>query len=820
MEFLTFGLGITWISKLYKKLRSKKKERDNELRELNDIMIGNPLDLVKYYIPPDCLITNPADFKDDTSGCTGTSIYDEIKSFLLKKDPGNQPGNNHMFILSDTGSGKTSLLVILKLLQVTAMIPKKPFFILKVLGRENLDAFEANMDKGNTILLLDALEEDPKAYGRVKERLLEILKKTQYFFKVIVTCRTQFFPEVEKSPLQGNGEIELCGYICQVRYLAYFNDKKVDQYLKKRFPWQKDIFKNRAKIKQANMIIQQMGTLQYRPMLLASIESLMSSPLLQEKNTEYKVYNALLECWLSREESKNDVFKKELFKICEILAVRLSMSGVHDIIEKDLNKLIASISDLQHVKPEDVKGRSLLNRNSGGYYRFAHYSMQEFLVVKYFTDNPHEKPDNVIRMTSFIAQLLVSNSRFKECWRFFEFDHSIFKDIKIMRTIHRAVDMKKESFVKGADMKGVDFRGVLLTAVNFEEADLQVANLYGVDLRNANLSKTNLLGANLQTANLQMVNLEQADLSWADTRNANFQKSNLKKVELQGANLREANFNNADLTMAILTESKSQKVIFDGAILSGANFQGADLTETTFRKAIGKGCNLSFTDLQTVDFTDSCFSESEFDGSHFTETNLRGANFQRSRFHGAMFKGADLSNADFKGANFEDSSFDQVQFAGADFTGANLHGASFQSLNFKDVIILQVDFSACSFQNMNLQECQLTGANFKDTYLSDVNLEETDLHEIQLQSAILEGVNLCKANLQNANLQDASLSGSNLEGANLFAANLHGADLTDVKNITPQMLLETKSLFDVKGLAANVIAEILKHNPTIFDELK
>ncbi|MGD2093078.1 MAG: formylglycine-generating enzyme family protein, partial [Candidatus Aminicenantes bacterium] len=58
------------------------------------------------------------------------------------------------------------------------------------------------------------------------------------------------------------------------------------------------------------------------------------------------------------------------------------------------------------VKFIDVKGRSLLNKNSDGDFRFSHYSIQEFLVAKYIKENPGEKLLDQIVNTDFIWNML------------------------------------------------------------------------------------------------------------------------------------------------------------------------------------------------------------------------------------------------------------------------------------------------------------------------------------------------------------------------------------------------------------------------------
>jgi hypothetical protein len=118
-------------------------------------------------------------------------------------------------------------------------------------------------------------------------------------------------------------------------------------------------------------------------MLLAYIEDLLDSPIIEQDGSEYSLYKALVESWLLREEGKTRIPSSRLWLACEILAVRMHQIRQTEISEKQLDDEITHVVDLQQIKDIDLKGRSLLNRNSEGNYRFSHYSFQEFLVAHF-----------------------------------------------------------------------------------------------------------------------------------------------------------------------------------------------------------------------------------------------------------------------------------------------------------------------------------------------------------------------------------------------------------------------------------------------------
>lgn len=401
---IPLNLGADWMARLYKQLSKKRKKKKEDLEKIQDIMMGvDPQELVKFYVDPQSQEINPADAADEDFNVSRQSTFEKLNDFFDSRSLTN-PGNNVMFILSDAGMGKTSLLAMLKLTELTTFWPRQYNCKFLKLGENTLNEVKNIDEKRKTILLLDALDEDKTALGRVEPRMIEILDSTMGFHKIIITCRTQFFPALE-SP----GKIEVGGYKCYAKYLSFFDNKKVDEYLRKRF-FKKILFlkiKDKRKINMAKKIIDKMGSLRCRPMLLAHIREFMEN---EDKLTggmeEYDVYDILIDNWLARQEIKSKKPKKELLHACMWLAVEMQKKQVREIPELDLRKLVASCPGIEKVKIIDVKGRSLLNKNSNGDFRFSHYSIQEFLVVKYIKENPGEKLFDKIVSTDFIWKML------------------------------------------------------------------------------------------------------------------------------------------------------------------------------------------------------------------------------------------------------------------------------------------------------------------------------------------------------------------------------------------------------------------------------
>lgn len=503
-ELISFGLGANWIAKLWSTLRSIQKKRKQELDEINRIMFGNPLELAKYYVEPRCQETNPADRHEEDFLVSREPIMVKIDQFFRSKTPPH-PGSNQMFILSDAGMGKSSLLIMLKLLHLTSFWPKGKDCVVKKLGEKTIEEINQIGNQMDTILLLDSLDEDPCAYGQVKDRLMEILVNTQNFHRVIITCRTQFFPDTKDDPLERPGLVTIEGYICPTKYMAFFDESQVAAYLRKRFPKKFGLFPQKKILKAAQAIITRMGTLRARPMLLAYIEDLMSSPSISSSESEFNIYKVLVTSWLLREQAKSKLPSELLFRACEILAGELTINHKRSISSKEIDLLIARTPEMGSIKSLDIKGRSLLNRNSAGEYRFSHFTFQEFLVAHRLINDQTWEPEKPIPLSDVLKKF-------------------------IFERVHRRNPKPR---LRLLDLKDADLTNIMAYGEDFSNA-----NFYGNDLRGAKLSYADLTNASISNVKLDHANLRGADLS-----DVNFTDVSLFATNLRDANLSGASFN-------------------------------------------------------------------------------------------------------------------------------------------------------------------------------------------------------------------------------------------------------------------------------------
>jgi len=393
LEVITF-VKASWIKPLWKQLGRITGERKKELDRLRDEFV-DPEQLRGLYIEPYFQDRNPADaHQDDLISAAQQLAFERINGFFRGNLPLEKDGRHQMFILSDAGMGKTSLLLMIKLMHLTSFWPKWCNCELFKLGEETLERVRDLPNKGETVLLLDALDEDPKAWKRIRERLLELLQASEDFRRVIISSRTQFFPEMEPEKI-GRPEIKvLSGYHCPVLYLSPFTDEQVQEFITRKLPlyWHHHVRFQSGRIRKerekAACLLEHMQDLRMRPMLLHHIDKLLAAECRREWNA-YTVYEALVDEWLDREVRKirgqhaNERVpeRKELFHACLRVAEEMQRQGTRMISEKNLQQLIREEENIGWLEKFELGGRSLLNRNSDRAFRFSHYTIQEFLLA-------------------------------------------------------------------------------------------------------------------------------------------------------------------------------------------------------------------------------------------------------------------------------------------------------------------------------------------------------------------------------------------------------------------------------------------------------
>jgi uncharacterized protein YjbI with pentapeptide repeats len=685
-------------------------------------IFGDPVELARNYIEPNCQHFNPADDKDEEARfLIRNPAFKCVEDFLSgQRKP---DGRNQLFILSDAGMGKSSLLVMLKLTHLASLWPDGYECTLLKLGPTTLEDLTTVAGRRNKVLLLDALDEDPLAWGQVANRVADILTATRNFRAVIISCRTQFFAAGE-DPFNLRGQVEVAGFLCPVLYLSLFDERQVDDYLLTRLP------NDGARRAKAKAILVTAGSLRFRPMLLAHVEDLVDSD--NEIWTEFTTYEALLKAWLLREQRKHlpginqPPMASELWLACQKLAVLLHTNEERTISPKALDSLAAEDSGFAKIAQMNLKGRSFINTDSKGNFRFSHLSILEFLLAHGLAHRTLDSASGSLRTTDKILTLLAS-------W--------IHEDL----SRSHSVDLSPLQFVK-ARLSHLDLSHFTLCGLDFQDAVFRKANLRGAFFRDANLHRVDFTDANLSGADLRHANLKAATVSATEVSGAYFEGASIREVRLAGLSWRNLETVSLDLR--------------------GANLRGMDLRVCPIH-----GKDLSFADLQELDLRDIDLRKSNLRGANLYKANLTAHSFDGSCLHAANLEGAIVKSCSFRKADLSWSNLQAVDLRGLDLCEADLSGS----------YMLYGRLAEAAASKANLTAVQLERADLSRTDLRGACMREAELPDANLRGANLEGADLRDANLLMADLRDACLRNADLRNAVLCWATLDGADLSGVR---------------------------------------
>lgn len=528
----------------------------------------------------------------ETDPCTGRNNIGEgsvdLISFFLK-EIFKKSDEQYFIILADSGMGKTTFLLKLFLEYYKKILRKKSIILVPLAFENAIDRISEIVNKSTTILLLDGFDEDRYAMSDYIKRLNDICNATESFYKVIITCRTQFFPDSESEPRHiekirfgvGKKGIEFKKY-----YISPFNDKEISLYLKKKYNSLFEI----GKIRKAKKIVDDCPDLMMRPMLLGYIDDLLESKA-KLYTTTYEIYKELVFKWIDREALDNEL----LYDFSKRIAEQMYSNKTIYISQNNIEKLCKEYNI--KIKSIEAKSKSLLNRNIFGDYKFAHKSILEYFVANLIYDKWTIKDsvlwDDVERyemVKLFLKEksLIELSRRLKNTEKilentllaFCELHNAKFSKMNISNCEFKDCDLEGSDF-SGTTFSEVKFAHVNLRRVNFEritlsdldlrgldleEAFMKEAYLSGVNLRKVNLRGANLIGAHLEGANLSDANLEEVDLRKADLRYALLNEIFPERINLKGVLLDKYQVNylgkRYDLTGCRVYIDETDKIVY------------------------------------------------------------------------------------------------------------------------------------------------------------------------------------------------------------------------------------------------------------------
>ena len=333
----------------------------------------------RYYIPPNCSSVDPAQEAEMRQvEVTEEKLFEKVDKHLAKHNP-----HRHLLLLADSGMGKSSF--VLNYYARNQRLPERKRQRLAVvpLGIPDAEEYIAKIpDPQNTVLFLDAFDEDTRAIKDHRQRLLDLMHACRHFKRVLLTCRTQFFPKDMEIPRETGiirveprkaGEEAI--YEFKKLYIAPLSNSQINAFLRRLYP-----LGSISKRKRARRLVRKIPSLSVRPMLLTYIPDLLESGV--QFNYAFQLYEVLIEQWLERE--SRWVEPETLRQFSERLAVDLFINSQRRRSERIPRSELTILAKEWNISLDEwqLSMRSLLNRDAEGNYKFAHRSIMEYLMVK------------------------------------------------------------------------------------------------------------------------------------------------------------------------------------------------------------------------------------------------------------------------------------------------------------------------------------------------------------------------------------------------------------------------------------------------------
>lgn len=259
----------------------KEAERRRRIKDLHpDYTKDDVREAMRYFIPTRFQSTAPS--LEEEPGHNTKIAREPIIPKMLKEGFNGQDNERFHMVLAGSGMGKTTFMINLyvRYKRKWKLFGNKFNIYLFPLAALDIEQkIQAVKDKKNSILLLDALDEDIHAVEDYEARIDHLIlgdgKKfegVKDFREVLITCRTQFFPSEREEPNKTKLRIhsgEKGFHVFSKYYLSPFSLKDIRSYIRKRF----SIFQFNKRLI-AFAIVGKVPNLMVRPMLLSRIQDL------------------------------------------------------------------------------------------------------------------------------------------------------------------------------------------------------------------------------------------------------------------------------------------------------------------------------------------------------------------------------------------------------------------------------------------------------------------------------------------------------------------------------------------------------------------
>ncbi|MFY9618571.1 MAG: DUF4062 domain-containing protein [Pyrinomonadaceae bacterium] len=463
-----------------------------------------------------------------------------------------EDGRNHLTILGDFGTGKSSFALWLTYTLAKTIIKEKwhghriPVFISlrdhagKIDVREiitntlinNYDmrhadfkSFERLLEAGRLLIILDGFDEtatltDRASTLRILRGLNSLVRRNS---KVILTCRSHYFRTDEETQSELNRsltreETELFAEQkgkenFEVVQLREFRRDQIELFLERHYDGDQEKARSTLSKMQATY---NLTDLSRRPVMLEMI--LKVWPRLLEKSKEVEVTPALLygeyvDAWIDKVAKGNEDLMDPSTKraFCQDLTKWMYRENREMLPYTEIEKVVREYFKdrppaVYAALDTEVRTCTFLNRDSVGNYQFAHRSFMEFFVAKSCAEELRTGQYDLLKLRPLSPEIA-------------NFLRGFMSDCDLLWS---ALNWTSTKDVDEAGYVGGNAATLLaLMDQSFKGAKLERTVLLAADLTNTDISDANLSNAILHRSRLFNATLDRSDFRYADLSQIN-----------------------------------------------------------------------------------------------------------------------------------------------------------------------------------------------------------------------------------------------------------------------------------------------------------
>lgn len=540
---------------------------NNINRDLKKWLSRETLKSLNYYVDTHGQQVDPCE-NDEIKKNQEFNMSKKLVFFFMKEVFKNNIPNQYFIVLADSGMGKTTFMIKLYKIYMKKWLKSFNMKLIPLSYASALIRIDEVKNPQNTILLLDGLDENPSAMENYEEFMHELLDKTEMFYKIIITCRTQFFPNEKAEPYE-TGKIMFAtnnkNNTFYKIYISPFSNKDITHFLKKKYK-----FFNKKKREKAKEIVEKCPYLMVRPMLLSYIDDFIVSE--REYDYLFQIYEQLVENWIKREAVSSEV----LYSFTKQTAIEMYCNNSIYITREEIAKLCKKYNI--NLKSIEARSKSLLNRNGLGLYKFAHRSIYEYVLAKEALQNADFRKiydfNNLDMAKFFLSEMLDKEIKNILLVPIVSFDFSRlrisnvnFTDKNLTESIFNETIFDNCKFCNCemyyTELNKCEFNNCDMTHIDLIMAVIEFSKFYNCILINANLNRIALKKCDIIESDLS-----HSHICYAKISSSKFIKSNMANSNISNSNFVDNVFEKMILAPLIYNNFKANSEVMEEIIIA------------------------------------------------------------------------------------------------------------------------------------------------------------------------------------------------------------------------------------------------------------